>query len=72
MSGRYTRQEGYALEIQNDADELKIRADRKLGELLRETVQHGGDLKSKSQPATLISLPEGISRSQSSRWQQCW
>lgn len=44
-----------------------------LGELLRETVEHKGgrDRKSPFQAATVVGdLPEGISRTHSSRWQQ--
>jgi len=52
--------------------ELKLRAERRLGELLEETVDHtgGGNRKSVSQVATpILDLPEGITRTQSSRWQ---
>lgn len=54
------------------ATEIKVRAERKAGQMLAETVQHGGDRKSesasKSQAATLTDL--GINKSQSSRWQK--
>ena len=66
----YLRQQGESLAVQNDAAELKLRAERRIGELLAETVQKGGDRRSKSYDTTSISrLPDGVSRSQSSRWQ---
>lgn len=61
------------------ATDIKIRAERKAGQLLAEMkingerVAQGGDKKSKSQPTTSI-IPTlesfGISRDQSSRWQK--
>ncbi len=48
-----------------------LRAERRIGELLAETVEKGGDRRSKSYDATLISrLPDDVTRSQSSRWQR--
>jgi ParB family chromosome partitioning protein len=59
------------------ATEIKVRAERRAGELLREMAEtgqresKGGDRKSKSQPATLMQLDDlGLNRSQSSRWQK--
>ena len=47
--------------------ELKLRAERRLGELLKETVEHeGGKVAALSNNL----LPEGVSRMQSSRWQR--
>ena len=64
----YFKRQGYALNIQNDAAELKLHVERRLGDMLAETVSHkGGDAKTLSHDAT--ALPEGITRSQSSRWQ---
>jgi hypothetical protein len=68
--GRYLRQQRYGLQAQNEAAELKLRAERRLGELLAETVDHGGDRRSKSHRTTLNGLPEGVSKTQSSRWQR--
>ncbi len=47
--------------------EPKLRCERGLGELLRDTVDHEG-----GKAAALSSklLPEGIDRTQSSRWQR--
>jgi N6-adenosine-specific RNA methylase IME4 len=49
------------------AAEIKVRAERRAGELLPDLIEHGGD-KARSQVATLREL--GISKSESSRWQQ--
>jgi len=65
----FLRQQGASLEVQNTAAELTLRAERKLGEILKETVAHGGERKSKSRARTLKTIPEGISRDQSSCWQ---
>lgn len=61
---------GMGLAMQNECAELKLRAERKAGEMLAATVEHGGDRRSasKSQGATLKDLD--INRSQSSRWQR--
>ena len=52
------------------AEEIKLRAERRAGELLKETAKHGGDRKSKSrsQGGTLIEI--GITKNQSSKWQK--
>jgi N6-adenosine-specific RNA methylase IME4 len=72
---QYSRQQKYGIEIQNAGAEIKIRAERRMGELLREMkedgeLQHGGDRKSESRfhRATLNDI--GISRTQSFRWQR--
>jgi hypothetical protein len=63
----------------NDATEIRLRAERRVGELLTEMKERGeretkgGDRKSKSQPVTLIppQLSDlGVSKMQSSRWQK--
>ena len=56
--------------IPDDAVELKLRSERGLGELLRDTVDHEGGNPQLSQVATVRTLPESISRTQASRWQQ--
>ncbi len=71
----YARQARLGLEAQNDAAEIRLRAERKLGELLASMDKHPGGNLNRSQPATgspgaparLHDL--GISKSQSSRWQ---
>ncbi len=61
---RYVKQRGYSLDAQLDAAELKVRAERKLGKLLKETVNHngGGDRKSRSHTATVIGTCPPMSR----------
>ncbi len=68
----YTRQAGESLEMQNMCAEIKLRAERRAGELLREMEKHEGGNPNLSQdvtgsPPTLSDL--GIGRMQSSRWQ---
>src|ERR1700736_1987647 len=70
----YARQARLGLEAQNDAAEIKLRAERKLGELLAALPkQNGGDAaRARSQAATEVPprLGDlGISKTQSSRWQ---
>jgi hypothetical protein len=76
----YVKQQGDSLEMQNDIAEIKLRAERRAGELLAEMGENeqrqrrGGDRKSKLHDETLIEPPTlsdlGITKSQSSRWQQ--
>src|SRR5216683_4533444 len=71
----YARQARLGLEAQNDAAEIRLRAERKLGELLATMDKHPGGNVNRShaatgwsgQPTRLHDL--GISKSQSSRWQ---
>ena len=64
----YAKQAGETLQDQNRLAEIKIRAERRAGELLREMVQHqGGDAKTLSHDGR--ALPEGITWNQSHRWQ---
>ena len=64
----YAKQAGYGLDVQNRVAEMKLRAERKAGELLKDHGfgEHGGDRKSSSMPL-LEDL--GIERTQSNRWQ---
>jgi len=52
--------------MQNQAAEIKLRAERRAGELLAGTVRQGGPRK-RFQPETF--LPEGVSKLYSHRWQ---
>ena len=65
---KYAQNAKLGLELQNQAAELKIRAERKAGNLLNSMKLRGGNRKSKSQSATLKKI--GITKHQSSRWQQ--
>lgn len=72
----YARQTGECLESQNKWAEIKIRAERRAGELLaeRDMAKGGGDTTGDTvspvvgQPPTLKAI--GVSPKQSSRWQQ--
>lgn len=65
----YAKAQGYHLDIQNMAAEAKLRCERRLGELLRDTVNHqGGRPKKHSHCASV--LPNGVLPDQSSRWQR--
>ena len=64
----YAKRQKYSLEIQNNAAELKLRIERRLGDMLEEAVTPGKNLP--SHDVTGATLPEGVSRKQSSRWQQ--
>lgn len=69
----YSKQVGESLVIQNQVAEVKIRAERRAGELLRDMEKHTGQLLRgttmgpREQVATLDDM--GISKNQSSRWQ---
>lgn len=65
----YTKQVNESFETQNHAAEIKVRAERRIGELLPGAVKHGGDRKSTFQPESLILSDLGVSVAQSSRWQ---
>jgi N6-adenosine-specific RNA methylase IME4 len=70
---RFIKQQHGGLLLQNEAAHFKIRAERRLGALLKETVEHGGD-HGNQYVATLhrerlATLPPEVSWSQSHRWQ---
>ena len=62
----YLKQQGLSLEAQNRAAELKVYAERRLGELLSRTVRRGGSPRSRRE----TSLPAGVNKTQSHRWQR--
>lgn len=65
------RRRGYGLEAINKAAELKLRAERRLGELLREMPKHKGGRPSENRSHDARGLADiGINWTQSSRWQQ--
>lgn len=59
------------LEMQNSAAEIKLRAERRAGEMLQSREKYTGRPSEKaSQPVTLSKLKElNVSRMQSHRWQ---
>ena len=65
----YAKQAQYGIEIQNECAELKIRAERKAGELLSATLDRGRPPEKRLHDETFSGLPDGISKTQSHRWQ---
>jgi hypothetical protein len=65
----YVKAAKLGLEHQNRAAEIKIRAERKAGMMLRSLRLRGGDRKSKRHDAPLKLQDLGICRDQSKRWQ---
>lgn len=67
------KQQRYSQESVIDAMELKLWAERRMGEFLAGTVRHrGGKASAIESHGATQSLPEGITRSDSSRWQKEW
>lgn len=68
----YARQSGEGLLMQNKCAEIRIRAERRAGEMLREMEkQHGArDGKTESHHVTPLLSDLGITKMQSSRWQE--
>lgn len=66
---QYARRAKLGHDVENDAAEFKLRAERRAGELLLEAGfgQHGGDRKSSN---GLLLEDMGVGKMQSSRWQQ--
>ena len=65
----YAAQAKKGLEIQNQVAEIKLRAERKIGEQLKVQVKHGGQNK-KAKLQDVTSLKElGIEKIESYRWQ---
>ena len=67
--------EMYARQAQNTeaeerAREIRLRAERKCGQMLGEREMHGGDRRSRSAASTLKLADLNISRDQSSQWQK--
>jgi len=65
----YAKQAGEGLEAQNILAEIKIRAERRAGELIAEEFPHGGDRRSESSLDAQRLKDVGISWFQSHRWQ---
>ena len=66
---QYVKQAGMGLKAQNECAEIKIRAERKGGELLHEMDLHGGDRKSTLHDGRLKLSDMGMNYTQSHRWQ---
>ena len=65
----YARAAKLGLELQNQAAEIKLRAERKAGGFLSSLGLRGGDRRSKSRTKTLNLEEIGINKNQSYRWQ---
>ncbi len=66
---KYAEAAGLGLEIQNQAAEMKLRAERRAGAMLSKLKLHGGDRREET-ASDRVTLEEiGISKDQSSRWQ---
>ena len=72
----YAKQAGYSLEMQNQCAEIKIRAERKAGEMLAETELNKGGRPAEKTSNTMLQVNDqtlsdlGIERIQSHRWQK--
>ena len=67
----YAKQQGESLEMQNNCAEIKIRAERRAGEILKETELNKGGRPSKNRSSDSTSLSDiGINKDQSSTWQR--
>src|ERR1700704_1282765 len=64
----YAQSAALGLKIQNQAAELKLRAERRAGQLLSEMAPHGGDRKSSCHDGNLKLADLGINSQQSARW----
>jgi hypothetical protein len=65
----YAKAANLGLALQNQAAELKLRAERKAGEFLKELGLHGGDRRSKGHRVLLKLDDLGLTSQQSKRWQ---
>ena len=64
------RQAKESPEVIRKAEEIKLRAERRAGELLGETVNHGGDRKTESRSNDTTLNDIGVTKDQSSKWQK--
>lgn len=76
-AGSYARAEKLGTEAMAYANEIKVRAARKAGELLVQMAEtgerdlgHGGDRRSPSAPVTVKLADLDVSRNESTRWQR--
>lgn len=60
---------GLGLDLQNQAAELKLRAERKAGRFLAAALRHGGNRKADRPDATLKLADLKVHRTESARWQ---
>lgn len=67
---QYAHNARTSLTLQNKAAELKLRAERRAGKLLRELGLHGGNRRSSTHDSRSTLAELGISQHQSARWQR--
>jgi hypothetical protein len=65
----YVRKAGESLQRQNEYAEVKVRVERRCGEILHAVIEHGGDRKSESRLDRRTLKELGISKYQSHCWQ---
>jgi hypothetical protein len=66
----YAQSNGMGLKTQNQAAEVKLRAERRAGKLLAGLIKRGGDRKSTTHNEHLKLSDLGIDHNQSARWQR--
>lgn len=66
---RYAQSAALGLDVQNRAAEVKLRAERQAGKLLRQLTLRGGDRRSDKRDQRLKLDDLGITPNQSTRWQ---
>lgn len=66
---KYAQAAGMGLEIQNYAAEVKLRAERRAGQLLAKLKLHGGDRREATADERVTLDEIGVTKDQSSRWQ---
>ena len=66
----YAERAGLGLEQQNAAAEVRLRAERRAGEMLAKMALHGGDRRGADAPDRVTLGDLGVSKDQSARWQK--
>lgn len=69
LARRQAQRDGLGVPVENRAAELKLRAERQLGQMLECLAPRGGDHRSSRQKRARSALAElGVTHNQSSRW----
>lgn len=66
----YAKTARLGLDVVNKAAEIRLRAERKAGEILRDLCLRGGDRKSKGRGDRLVLEDLGLTQNDSKRWQE--
>ena len=66
----YAERAGLGLERQNAAAEIRLRAERRAGEMLAKMALHGGDRRGADAGERVTLTDLGVSKDQSARWQK--